>query len=92
LLVVVALDHGAIERADQFNACLWVRAVSDEVAETDVMRAALDLRVGQDRLEGLQVAVDVTEDGDAHGRRITCTFRRMRRLGNADCAQCRSKT
>jgi hypothetical protein len=32
------------------------------------MRAALDLRVGEHRLQGFQVAVNVAEEGYAHGR------------------------
>jgi hypothetical protein len=46
------------------------------------MRAPLDLRIGKHRLQGLEVAVDVTEDGDAHGGGAECRFRRMLGVGN----------
>jgi hypothetical protein len=49
------------------------------------MRTPLDLRIGKHRLQGLEVAVDVTEDGDAHGGGSGVRFRRMLGVGNPVC-------
>ena len=70
LFVVVSFDHRTVERTDEVDAGHRVGAVADQVAEANVMGAPLGLRVGQDRLQGFEIAVDVTEDGDAHGTRV----------------------
>jgi hypothetical protein len=65
---VVAEDRGAAaaddvpdDREDGGRVC----AVADEVAEEDAARRARALRVLEARAEGLEVGVDVCQQGDA---------------------------
>ena len=67
-LVVVALHHRAIDVADDFQALVRVGVVTDDVAETDVVRYLVLLGVGQDGLERLEIGMDVSENGKSHGQ------------------------
>ena len=68
LLVVVSLDHGAVELAHDVEAFAGVGVVADDVAEADVVGDLVLFGVGEDGLEGLEIGVDVSEDGESHVR------------------------
>ena len=67
LLVVVSLHHRAFEILDDLDAFARVGVVTDDVAETDELRAGLGLRVREHGLERFEVRVDVAENGNTHG-------------------------
>jgi hypothetical protein len=66
VFVVVAFHAGDVHLADDGEAFLGVGVVTDDVAEADDMGCVLGLDVGQNGLEGFQVAVDVSDDGVSH--------------------------
>ena len=60
--VVIALDARVRrQRPDGIHARVGVGTVPDDIAQTDIKFHALFVSVRQNRLEGLQVAVDVRE-------------------------------
>ena len=52
---------------DQLDAFVRVGVVAHEVAETNEMGALLLLRILENGLGRLEVGVQVTENGEAHG-------------------------
>ena len=65
--IVVADQAHLAALASQSRAGVRLRAVADHVAKAPDLVDPAVLDVGEDRLEGGQVAVDVGEDRDAHG-------------------------
>ena len=65
---MIALDAGDVHLADDVEAFLGVRVVADDVAEADVMGGLLLFGVRQDGAERLQIAVNVSDDGEFHLR------------------------
>ncbi len=64
--VVVAGQADRRMAARHLDAGVGLGAVADEVAETPHLVGADELGVGEHRLEGVPVAVDVGEDCDLH--------------------------
>ena len=60
------LTHGHVHLADDLEAFLGIGVVADDVAEAGIVRALLLLDVLQDHLEGLQVGVNVGDNGKLH--------------------------
>ena len=67
-VVVVAGEDDGAARADEGEGFLREGAVADDVAEADDLVRAAAFGVREDAFEGLEVGVDVGEDGVAHGR------------------------
>ena len=76
VFIVIALDAGDVHVADDFEAFLGIGVVADDVAEADVMRGLLLFGVRQDGLERLQVAVNVSDDGEFH-LSLSCNLESM---------------
>ncbi len=66
VFVVVALDAGDVHLADDLEAFLGIGVVAHDVAEADDVRGVLGANVLQHHLEGIQVAVNVCDDGVFH--------------------------
>ena len=64
--VVVAGQADRRVAARQLDAGVGLGAVADEIAEAPHLLGAGELGVGEHRLEGVPVAVDVGEDRDLH--------------------------
>ena len=64
--VVVAHDHDRIEPPQEIHHRLGIRPVSHHVSPAHHAVEPPGLRVGQDGGQGLEVAVQVAEDEDAH--------------------------
>ena len=67
---MVALDHRRAllrQAGNDLQAGDRIGALTDEVAEEDEPPGALAAGVGQAGLQGLEVAVDVGQQGGAHG-------------------------
>src|SRR5690606_37985034 len=64
--VVVAAERDVRLAADKLAAGVGVRAVADDVAQAPDLVDVLTFDLGDHRLEGLEVAVDVGDDRDAH--------------------------
>ena len=69
-LVVVAEDHQAAAVADERDALAGIRTVADDVAQTTHRIDLLPIDVRENRLEGLEVAMDVADNGPLHDCRI----------------------
>ena len=69
LFVVISLHAGAIQLAHDLDALMRIGVVADEIAQANEMRAFLFARIVQDRFGRLEIGVEITEDGEAHGRR-----------------------
>lgn len=67
LFVVVPFYDGAVQSANNFDALHWIGVVAHDVTEADVVCAVLNFCIGQHGLQCFQVAVNVTEYGNAHG-------------------------
>ena len=67
LLIVVSFDHRAIEVAHDVQALLGKSVVAHDIPHAHKVRAFLVLRVGEDRLQGMKVGVNVAEYGKSHG-------------------------
>ena len=65
--VVVAGEADGGVLAHQRAAVVGVGAVADDVAQAPQLAGAGGRDVGEHRLEGVPVAVDVGDDGDEHG-------------------------
>ena len=68
ILVVVALDGGAVHGPHALQAGDGIGVVADDIAHADVIGHLLFLRILQHGLEGFQVGVNVTEKSDPHGK------------------------
>ena len=64
---MVALHHRAVEPAHDVETLVRVGVVADHVAEADEVRAAVGAGVVEDGVERLQVGVNVSKEGEAHG-------------------------
>ena len=67
VVVVVALDDLAAKLADAADALGGGGVVADDVTKADDVIHALGLGVGKDGVEGLDVGVDVADDGVSAG-------------------------
>jgi hypothetical protein len=66
LLVVVAFYHWAIELADKLDAFTRICVVTDDVAQTDEMRAPAFTRVCHHGFKRFEIGMNVTENGESH--------------------------
>ena len=66
VLVMIAHDSRTIEAANQVQTFDRVRAVTNNVSQTDIVRTLLLLGVGKDGLQSFKVAVNITENGEFH--------------------------
>ena len=66
LFVVVAFDDGTFQAADDFQALMRIRVVTDDVAETNEGRASVRARVSHDSLQRFQIRMDVAENRKTH--------------------------
>src|SRR6516165_10791274 len=66
VFVMVALDAGDVHLADDVETFLGLGVVADDVAEADDVGGALGADVLQDDLKGVEIAVDVCDDGVFH--------------------------
>ncbi len=66
LFVVVALYDRAVETAHQVEALTGEGVVAHDVPHADVVRTGLLPGIGKHPLQGVQVRMDVSEDGKAH--------------------------
>ena len=64
---MIALYAGAIELTHNLNALVRIRVVAHEIAEADKVSALLCACVLEDCLGRLEIGVEITEDGKAHG-------------------------
>ena len=65
IVVPAERQRGAL--AHEPAALVGLRPVADQVAEAPELVGLLALDLGEDRLEGVEVGVDVGDDCDAHG-------------------------
>ena len=63
---MVPFDDRAVESAHRSEALLGKRIVAHDVAHADVVRAKLRLSVGKHCLQGVEVGVNVAENGKSH--------------------------
>ena len=63
---MVAFDDGAVHVADAFDAFVRIGVVTDDVAQTNKVRAVVLMRVLQDGLERLEIGMNVTENRETH--------------------------
>jgi hypothetical protein len=66
LLVVVAFHHRAIELADKLDAFTRVCVVTDDVAQTDEVRASALTRVRHHGFKRFEIGMNVTENCKPH--------------------------
>jgi hypothetical protein len=66
VFVVIAFDAGNVHVAHDLETFLGLGVVADDIAEADDVRGVLRLDVVQDDLEGVQIPVDVCDDGVFH--------------------------
>ena len=64
---MVAKQGPLASRCDEFNAFNWIRSIAEDVTQTDHTINIAGVDIGQDRCQRLEVAMDVTDDGGAHG-------------------------
>ena len=67
-LVVIAQDHDTAPVPHELDALAGIWPVAHHVAQTDHVVHSLPVDIGEDGLEGLEVAVDVADDGPLHVR------------------------
>ena len=60
------LTHGNVHLADDLEAFLGLGVVADDVAKADDMRGVLGANVVQHNLEGVQIAMNVCDNGVFH--------------------------
>jgi hypothetical protein len=65
-LVVIAFDDRAAEFLETCDALVGVGVVADDVADADELVSPEGLRIFHDGIEGLEVRMDVSEDGEFH--------------------------
>jgi hypothetical protein len=65
-LIVVAEQHEAAAIADEPDALAGIRPVADDVAEAEDGIDPLAVDILEDHLEGLEVSVNVADDGPLH--------------------------
>ena len=66
VLVMIPHDGRTIERPDEFQAFAGIGPVTDDITQTDIVRALLLLRVGEDGLQSFEVAMNIAENGKFH--------------------------
>ena len=66
LLVVIAFHGWAFELPNEFNAFVRIGVVTDEIAQANVVRAFVFLRVLHHRLDRFEVGVQIAENRNAH--------------------------
>jgi hypothetical protein len=64
---MISLYCGAIQFADYVQAFFGIRAVAHDVSHADMVRDFLFGGIGQDRVQSMQVGVNISEDGKSHG-------------------------
>ena len=83
LFVVVALDDGTAQGADDLQAFAGVGIVANDVPDADRMSDGLGLHILQYGLQSLEVTVDVSKNAKSHANRPTngsgkSTLKRLR--------------
>ena len=63
---MVTFHHRAIEFADKLDAFTWIRVVTDDVAQTDEVRASALTRVRHHGFKRFEIGMNVTENGEPH--------------------------
>src|SRR6266404_2035944 len=66
LFVMVAFDDGAVQIADAFDTLVRIGVVTDDVAQTDKVRAIVLMRLLQHGLERLEIGMNITENSETH--------------------------
>ena len=69
--IVVATQRGAAERDLGVGSTRRIERAADQVAEVDDQIGRLPPQVGQHRVEGEQVSVDIGDNGNAHLAQVT---------------------
>jgi hypothetical protein len=65
---VIAEDGGDVALAEELDALVGRRAISDDIAAADNLVHSVVFERFQDGLEGLEIAVDVTDYAESPGR------------------------
>jgi hypothetical protein len=65
--IVIAEDNERSSLANESQAFVWVRPISDDVAKTNDAINALVVYDPKSCPEGLNVRVDIGDNGNAHG-------------------------
>jgi hypothetical protein len=63
---VVSPDHGAIHFLDDLDALMRVGVVADDIAEAYIVSAFPFAGIGEHRLSGLQIGVEIAQYCKAH--------------------------
>jgi hypothetical protein len=63
---VIAFHHRAIQLADKLDAFSWICIVTNDVAQTDEVRASALTRVRHHGFERFEIGMNVTENGEPH--------------------------
>ncbi len=63
---MVAFHHRAIQLADKLNAFTRICVVTDDVAQTDEVRASALTRVRHHGFKRFEIGMNVTENGEPH--------------------------
>jgi hypothetical protein len=71
IFIVVAFDDWPVLRSYNFEASSRVCIISDKVTHTDIIRAALVRSIFENRFEGFEVSMDISEQGKTHGARMS---------------------
>ena len=66
MLVVVAFHHWTIELADKLDAFTRICVVTDDITQTDEVRASALTRVRHYGIERFEIGMNVTENGEPH--------------------------
>jgi hypothetical protein len=63
---VVTFHHRAIELADKLDAFTWIRVVTDDIAQTNEVRASALMRVRHHGFKRFEIGMNVTENCKPH--------------------------
>jgi hypothetical protein len=66
LFVVIAFHHRAIELANKLDAFTRICVVTDDVAQTDEVRASALTRIRHHGFKRFEIGMNVTENGEPH--------------------------
>ena len=64
--IVITHDHGGTETTNHLDAFSGVRAIADNVAQTDHLLNPFQRDIRQDSLQSLEIAVDIGENREFH--------------------------
>jgi len=68
---VIAFYQRAIQFWDTTQAFSWVGIVTNDVSQTDKLRASAFARIREYRVERFEISMDITQDCQTHDQNLT---------------------